>query len=68
VDAAWRNFLALNRELVSARSVSDWATEPRRQCSMAHGGVEGGASQQAGGVGHFGGQPSRVTVGDTGMT
>jgi hypothetical protein len=31
---------------------------------MAHGGVEGGASQQAGGVGHFGGQPSRVTVGD----
>jgi hypothetical protein len=35
---------------------------------MAHGGVEGGASQQAGGVGHFGGQPSRVTVGDTGMT
>jgi hypothetical protein len=51
----------LNRELASARSVSDWATEPRRHCVIVDGNVEGGAGQKAGGVGHFGGNGSATT-------
>jgi len=60
--------LALNRELASARSGSDWVTEPGRHCVIVDGNVEGGAGQKAGGVGYFGGQPSRVAVGDADLT
>ena len=53
--------MALNRELASAQSVSDWATSYVGICVIVDGNVEGGAGQKAGGVAHFGGNGSATT-------